>query len=80
MSIFTLEPELGVAYFKFSENKVAKTIELNDSLQIDLDSEGLPVGIEFLRSDPQVPFDKLQTEFAFKLSQIELIRRVLPTI
>lgn len=80
MSLFTLEPELGLAYFKFNDSKIAKTVELTDSLNVDLDVEGKPVGIEFLKSQPQVPFDRLQNEFAFKLSEIELIRRVLPTI
>ena len=80
MSVFTLEPELGVAYFKFSDSKVHRTVELNDDLSIDLDSEGKPVGIEFLRSSPTVPFDRLRDEFAFKLAELDLIRRVLPTI
>jgi uncharacterized protein YuzE len=80
MSVFTLEPELGVALFKFSDSKVHRTVELNDDLNIDLDSEGKPVGIEFLRSSPTVPFDRLRDEFAFKLAELDLIRRVLPTI
>jgi uncharacterized protein YuzE len=80
MSVFTLEPELGVAYFKFSDSKVHRTVELNDDLNIDLDAEGKPVGIEFLRSSPTVPFDRLRDEFAFKLAELDLIRRVLPTI
>ena len=80
MSVFTLEPELGVAYLKFSDSKVHRTVELNDDLNIDLDAEGKPVGIEFLRSSPTVPFDRLRGEFAFKLAELDLIRRVLPTI
>jgi uncharacterized protein YuzE len=80
MSIFTLEPELGLAYFKFSEAKVHRTVELNEDLNVDLDDEGMPIGVEFLRSAPNVPFDRLRDEFAFKLSQLDLIRRVLPTI
>lgn len=80
MSVFTLEPELGLAYFKFSEAKVHRTVELNQDLNIDLDADGKPVGIEFLRSSPTVPFDRLRDEFAFKLAEIDLIRRVLPTI
>ena len=80
MSLFTLEPELGLAYFKFSDNKVNRTVSLNDHLNIDLDDADKPVGIEFLRSEPEVPFDRLRDEFAFKLAEIELIKRVLPTI
>jgi uncharacterized protein YuzE len=80
MSVFTLEPELGLAYFKFSEAKVHRTVELNEDLNVDLDEEGMPIGVEFLRSAPNVPFDRLRDEFAFKLSQLDLIRRVLPTI
>ena len=80
MSVFTLEPELGVAYFKFTENKVDRTVSLNDYLNVDVDFAGKPVGIEFLKSEPEVPFDRLRDEFAFKLSDIELIKRVLPTI
>jgi uncharacterized protein YuzE len=80
MSVFTLEPELGLAYFKFSEAKVHRTVELNQDLNVDLDADGKPVGIEFLRSAPSVPFDRLRDEFAFKLAELDLIRRVLPTI
>jgi uncharacterized protein YuzE len=55
-------------------------VEINEDLNIDLDEDGMPVGVEFLRSAPNVPFDRLRDEFAFKLSQLDLIRRVLPTI
>lgn len=80
MSIFTLEPELGVAYFKFNDAKISRTVEINDFLNVDIGADGKPVGIEFLKSEPDVPFDRLRDEFAFKLSEIELIKRVLPTI
>jgi len=51
MSIFTLEPELGVAYFKFNDAKISRTVEINDFLNVDIGADGKPVGIEFLKSE-----------------------------
>ncbi|MBS3079469.1 DUF2283 domain-containing protein [Candidatus Pacearchaeota archaeon] len=47
----TLDKEADAAYIYFkdiSPGEVVKTISLNDSINIDLDSEGKTLGIEIL--------------------------------
>ena len=44
----TLDKRFGVMYIKLTENEVANTTELADSVAIDLDKEGKIVGIELL--------------------------------
>ena len=44
-------------YIKFSDEKIVKTIQLNDNILCDLDSNWMPVGIEFI----SVPKEKINT-------------------
>lgn len=40
-------------YMKLADTKVAKTMEINDNLIIDLDSEGKMIGVEILEASSQ---------------------------
>ena len=49
----TLDKEADAAYIYFSDIKpgeVAKTISLNESINIDLDSEGRTLGMEIINA------------------------------
>ena len=43
-----IDPQGGCLYLQFSNEKVSKTLEHTDSINIDLDKKGLLVGIEFV--------------------------------
>ena len=50
------EADAGYIYFKeISEGEVKKTISLNDSINVDLDSNGKILGIEFLEISKNLP-------------------------
>jgi len=54
----TLDKEADVVYIYLKEiapGEVSKTISLNDSINIDLDSEGQMLGIEVINASQNLP-------------------------
>jgi len=54
----TLDREADAAYIYFKEislGEVVKTISLNDSINVDLDSDGRALGIEILDASKNLP-------------------------
>ena len=43
-----IDPQFGCLYLQFSNEKIAKTVEHTDFINIDLDKVGQLVGIEFV--------------------------------
>lgn len=46
--------EANALYIRFSKASVTETVELSDSVYVDLDEEGDPVGFEVLHAEPDV--------------------------
>ena len=44
----TVDADASAAYFYVNDRKVSKTVEVNDSVLVDLDADGHTVGVEFL--------------------------------
>ncbi len=44
----TIDADADAAYFYVTDKKASKTIEINESIIVDLDLEGETVGVEFL--------------------------------
>ena len=60
----TLDKEADAAYIYFKEiskGEVAKTISLNDSLNVDLDSQSQILGIEILNASENLPSNSLKS-------------------
>ncbi len=60
----TLDTDADAAYIYFKEilaGEVAKTISLNDSINVDLDSEGKAIGIEVLNASKNLSQQTLKT-------------------
>ncbi len=56
------EADAAYVYFKdISEGEVKQTISLNDSVNIDLDSQGKTIGIEILNASKNLPSKALQS-------------------
>ena len=58
----TLDKEADAAYIylkEISQGEVKKTISLNDSLNIDLDSNNQILGIEILNASQNLPLNSL---------------------
>ena len=61
----TYDKEADAAYIYFKEispGEVVQTISLNDSINIDLDSEGRTIGIEILDASKNLPSVFLKSE------------------
>lgn len=51
-----VEADAGYIYFRdIADGEVKKTISLNDSINVDLDSEGKILGIEILEVSKNLP-------------------------
>ena len=60
----TLDKEADAAYIYFKDimpGEVKKTISLNESINIDLDSEGRTLGIEVLNASKNLPNTALKS-------------------
>tara|TARA_Y100000034_G_scaffold121622_2_gene166072 strand:+ start:682 stop:888 length:207 start_codon:yes stop_codon:yes gene_type:complete len=60
----TLDKEADAAYIYFKEisnGEVEKTISLNESINIDLDSEGKTLGIEILNASKNLPQSAMES-------------------
>jgi len=59
---FDKEADAAYIYFKdISEGEVKTTISLNDSVNIDLDTEGKTLGIEILNASKNLPQSALKS-------------------
>jgi uncharacterized protein YuzE len=53
---FQLDRDVNALYIKLRPGKVARTIELTDSVYADMDADDAAIGIEFLNADEFLPF------------------------
>lgn len=44
----TYDPQANALYMRFSDNDIAATLELSESVYVDVDTDGVPVGLEVL--------------------------------
>jgi len=44
----TYDPQANALYMRFSDNAIAETLELSESVYVDVDADGVPVGLEVL--------------------------------
>lgn len=47
------DPEANALYLEFSDAPIVETVALSDSVYIDVDANGQPVGLEILFVTPQ---------------------------
>jgi uncharacterized protein YuzE len=53
-STLTYDPEVKALYIQLSENEIAETLELSESVYVDVDADGEPVGFEILHAAPSL--------------------------
>ncbi len=53
---FELDSEVNALYVRFAKGEVARTLELEESLFIDVGEHGEPLGMEFVNADDFLPF------------------------
>lgn len=52
----TYDAEVDALYVAFAEGNVAETIEIEESVYVDVDADGRPLGVEFVSAAELVPF------------------------
>jgi uncharacterized protein YuzE len=53
---FQVDRDVNALYIKLRAGYVARTIELTDSLSVDMDADDMPLGLAFINADEFVPF------------------------
>ena len=51
-----LDRDVNALYIRLCAGKVSRTVELTDSVYVDMDDQDAPLGIEFISADEFVPF------------------------
>ncbi len=50
----TYDPDANALYVRFSQGEIAETLELSESVYVDVDAEGVPIGLEVLDATPEL--------------------------
>lgn len=53
------DPEADALYLRFKRGRVSETVEVADNVFVDLDAEGVPLGIEILFVSRRYPSKEL---------------------
>jgi uncharacterized protein YuzE len=76
----SVDKDNDLAYITLSDHAVARTVEHNECVNVDLDDMAIAVGIELLDLDAKIPFTELNTNYHVSSEVVELLRRIQPTI
>ncbi|WP_018686357.1 DUF2283 domain-containing protein [Actinokineospora enzanensis] len=72
-----IDQEAGAAYLQFSAAAVARSVEFNDSIVVDLDEHGVTVGIEILDLDASVPLDELVVKYHIRSESLAVLLQAM---
>lgn len=71
---------LHAAYIRLSDQPVARTVEHNEEIMIDLDRFEVAVGIEVLDEGAALPFTDLVDKYHVHTDVVELLRLIRPDV
>jgi uncharacterized protein YuzE len=72
---FRLDPDVNALSIEIQPGRIARTIEFTDSVYVDVDAEGAPLGLEFVNADEFVPFLRAHADDAAFPIQIRALFR-----
>lgn len=72
-----VDQEAGAAYLRLSTNPVARTVELNVDIYVDLDEFGVVRGVELLDLTRPVPLDELTDRFHVTATTLDLLMKTI---
>lgn len=75
----SIDKTVDAAYITLSGEQIAETRALSDEINVDLDANGVAVGIEMLVAEAEIPFDRLCREFHVHSTVIDLLRMIGPS-
>lgn len=73
-----LDEQADACYVSLTGDEVDRTVELTDSVLVDLDRFGVVVGIETLSMSTPIPFDRLVNEFHVHSRVVEVLKMIRP--
>lgn len=76
----SVDYDADAAYVSMSDEDIASTVQVSDEVLVDLDQFRVVVGIEFLRIDADIPFQRLIDDFHVRTNDIEKLRALRPSI
>lgn len=59
---FQLDRDVNALYIQLRTGKAARTIEVTDTIYVDMDARDTPLGIEFTNADEFLPFLRSQAD------------------
>ena len=59
-----LDRDVNALYIKLGTGTVSRTIELTDSIYVDMDAADAPIGLEFTNADEFLPFLRSHADIA----------------
>jgi uncharacterized protein YuzE len=68
------------AYISMSDDPVTETKQITDEVLVDFNDIRVVVGIELLRIDAEIPFQKLIDDCHVHSEDVEALRRLRPSI
>lgn len=78
--LVSVDFDADAAYVTMSDEPVAKTKQVTSDVVVDLDEFNVVAGIEFLRIDAEIPFQRLVDEFHVHSEDVERLRALRPSI
>lgn len=78
--IIEVDTAVHAAYIQLSDEPVARTVDLNGEILIDLDQYDVAVGIEVLDEGTPLPFDRLVSDFHVRTDVIGILRQIRPDV
>jgi uncharacterized protein YuzE len=68
-----LDRDAGAAYLRLSTKSVARTVEFNEDIYVDLDDMGVVVGVELLDLMTLIPMDDLTSKHHIHSDSIRIL-------
>ena len=78
--IVDVDATANAAYIGMSDEEVVETVQLSDEVLVDFDAMRVVVGIELLRIDADIPFQRLIDECHVHSDDVEALRNLRPSV
>lgn len=72
-----IDDEAEAAYLRLGPSPVARTVEFNDVIWVDLDEHDVVVGVELLDLGRSVPLDELAARHHINSSALALLKSII---
>lgn len=72
-----IDTEAGAAYLQLGRGQVARTVEFDEDVYVDLDQFGVVVGIELLDLDTPLPLDELGARFHINARALDVLVKAI---